>query len=144
MKLQKVYSTGKILNRLLYDQVKSFDAINPSFKLCDDEFKDNRDWWAIVVRKKLIAYCGCLYKDGICIFVRVWVHKDYRGKGLQRRMIKARVAAARKRKCKKAITYTKMWNYPSANNLIKEQFLIYRPEYAYGGDEMLYFYKKLK
>ena len=91
----------------------------------------------------IIAYCGCLYSDGVCIFVRAWVHKKFRGKGLQRKMIKARLKAAIGFRCYTAITYTTHDNVHSANNLFKMGFNMYNPEYAYVGRGMLYFRKAL-
>jgi len=57
-------------------------------------------------------------------------------------IIKIRLKAAKENSFV-AITYTTKDNYPSANNLISCGFKFYFPEYAYGGDEMLYFHKDL-
>lgn len=141
MKLQKIYSQGKILNSSLYDELKALDA--RVFFGCADEFKENRDWWVIMSGNRIVAYCGCLYSEGVCIFVRAWVHAEYRGQGIQRRMIKIRIKAAR-RACETVITYTTADNYPSANNLIKCGFLLYHPAYNYAGTEMIYFRKVIK
>ena len=136
--MRKIYSQGKILNRSLYDELQVLDA--RVFYGCGNEFKENRDWWVRVAGNRIVAYCGCLYSEGVCIFVRAWVHADYRGQGMQRKMIRLRVKAAR-RDCSVAITYTTSDNYPSANNLIREGFLLYQPAYMYAGDRMLYFKK---
>jgi len=58
-------------------------------------------------------------------------------------MIKARIRAA-KEVSKVAITYTTHDNYLSANNLIKEKFLLYIPHNSYAGTDKLYFKKLLK
>lgn len=139
MQTIKIFSHGKVLSQKLYEEVMALDA--RVFPGCNNEFKENRDWWVICAGNRIIAYCGSLYSQGICIFVRAWVHADYRGQGLQRKMIQVRLRAAKG--CSAVITYTTADNYPSANNLIKKGFLLYMPEYAYAGREMLYFKKSL-
>lgn len=104
-----------------------------------DEFKHNREWWVIENAGQIIAYCGSAYKDGICIFVRAWVSSKHRGKGIHTKLIKARIKAANKHNCKWAITYTTHDNVNSANNLFKNGFRLYIPEYRYAGIEMIYF-----
>lgn len=140
MRLQKIYSQGIVKNQQLYEYLQKQDGY--VFPNCDNEFKSNRDWWVTLDNGFIVAYCGCLYSQGICIFVRAWVHKRYRGKGLQRKMIKARLKAA-KTQCKTAITYTMPNNIHSINNLFKSGFTVYNPEYAYAGREMLYFKRKV-
>lgn len=138
MRLTKIFSNGKIINELLYEQLKKLDA--KCFPNCYNEFKENREWWIIEQGNIIIAYCGSWYKDGICMFNRAWVHPDYRGQGIQKRMIKARLRAA-KRYGNTAITYTTVDNDKSANNLIRFGFKLYVPEYKYAGKEMVYFIK---
>ena len=140
MRLQKVYSQGRELMPSVYADLQALDA--RVFYGCGNEFKSNRDWWVVISGNRIVAYCGCLYSDGVCIFVRAWVHADYRGRGLQRKMIRQRIKAAR-RDCTTAITYTTADNYASANNLIKEGFLLYHPAYSYAGNGMLYFKRKV-
>jgi len=140
MKTLKVFSRGVLLNPTLYSELKALDY--KVFSGCNDEFKPNRDWWVFVSDNKIVGYCGCSFIDKICIFVRAWVHKDYRGNGLQKKMIRLRLKSAYD--CYIAITYTTTDNYPSANNLISQVFKLYSPEYAYAGRQMLYFQKELK
>lgn len=139
MRLQKVYSLGRIINAELYQRLIHLDLV--VFPDCGNEFiKDNREWWVIQENGKIVAFCGCLYTPyGICIFNRAWVYKPYRGKGIQKKMIKARIKAA-KQHCTSIITYTTTDNIVSANNLLKLGFLLYIPKYKWVG-EQLYFYK---
>jgi len=140
MKTIKVFSRGKELNTKLYQELKELDY--KVFNGCDNEFKPNRDWWVIVSANKIVAYCGCSFNENICIFVRAWVQKEYRGQGLQKKMIKLRLKSAFD--CRIAITYTTVDNYPSINSLISQRFKLFSPEYAYAGRQMLYFQKELK
>lgn len=139
MKTIKVFNRGKVLNPNLYEELRQLDY--KVFSGCNDEFKPNRDWWVIISGNVIIGYCGCAFTEGLCIFVRAWVQKDYRGHGLQKKMIKLRIRSAYD--CHIAITYTTIDNYPSANSLISQGFKLYSPEYAYAGREMLYFQKEL-
>lgn len=137
MRLRKIFSLGKIIDKDLYKRLIKLDSI--VFSGANNEFLKNREWWVIVDKKKIIAFCGCLYSiDGICIFVRAWVYEEYRGQGIQKQMIIERLKAAKKKSCKTAITYTTYSNFISANNLFKCGFLLYNPEYKYSGG-MLYF-----
>jgi GNAT superfamily N-acetyltransferase len=138
MRFQKIFSNGKVNNARLYEQLKVLDA--KVFFGCGDEFKNNRDWWVIEHANKIIAYCGCWYRDGVCMFCRAWVQQDYRGRGLHHRMINIRINAAKKIN-HTPITYTTVNNFKSANNLIKHGFLIYQPSYKYAGDDVIYFKK---
>jgi GNAT superfamily N-acetyltransferase len=139
MKTIKVFSRGKIISPILYSDLKLLDY--KVFAGCNDEFLSNRDWWVMISGNNIVGYCGCAFTKGICIFVRAWVHRDYRGQGLQKKMIKLRIKSAYD--CHIAITYTTLDNYPSANSLISQGFKLYSPEYAYAGREMLYFQKEL-
>lgn len=139
MKTIKVFSRGKVISSSLYADLKALDY--KVFAGCNDEFKDNRDWWVMISGNKIVGYCGCGFTEGICLFVRAWVHKDYRGQGLQKKMIKLRIKSAYD--CHVVVTYTTNDNYPSANSLISQGFKLFSPEYAYAGREMLYFQKEL-
>lgn len=142
MKTKKVFSFGKTLDARLYERVQIMDK--NIFFGCNNEFKPNREWWVILNDiGNIIAYCGSIYTEGICIYIRAWVRKDHRGKGLQKKLINIRYKAALKHS-RTVITYTTSDNYPSANNLISQGFKLYFPEYTYGGSEMLYWIKQIK
>jgi GNAT superfamily N-acetyltransferase len=138
----KVFDQGKIIDIDLYLKLQDVENNNVNFKGCPNEFKTNRTWWVEVDKKGLIiAYCGSIYSEGICILNRAWVKKQYRGKGFHKKMIQIRLRAAKKT-CTVAITYTIYTNFASANNLISQGFKLYEPVYKYGG-EVLYFTKQL-
>lgn len=142
MRLIKIFSQGTVLNEHAYDSLRMLDQ-HIVFPGCNNEFQKNREWWVMQdVSGMIIAYCGCLLSQGVCIFVRAWVHSSVRGKGLQRKMIKARIKTA-KETCQVAITYTTKDNIASINNLIKEGFLIYIPQEKYSGTEVLYWRRQL-
>jgi GNAT superfamily N-acetyltransferase len=143
-KITKVYNRGKVLNQADYEKLQHIELNNPNFKGCGNEFKENRDWWVIKnTRGRIIAYCGSIYTHGFVIFNRAWVDRKYRGKGIQKSLIKIRLKSAA-RYGNTAITYTLIDNFPSANSLISCGFKLYAPEYAYAGKNVLYFQKKLR
>ena len=142
MRLIKIFSFGNILAKDAYEQLRKLDYNNPNFKGCEDEFKQNREWWIMLDQGEIIAYCGSIYSKGICIFNRAWVKKSHRGQGIHLKMIKIRLKTASSFN-HIAITYTTLDNFSSANNLISCGFRLYLPEYSYGGSDKLYFQKIL-
>jgi GNAT superfamily N-acetyltransferase len=74
---------------------------------------------------------------------RAGVLPDARGRGTQRKLIRARLREARARGCSVAITYVAADNLASMNNLVSEGFRFYDPEYAWAGSEFLYLARKL-
>ena len=137
-----LFSFGSIYIEDLYQQLQVM--VFNIFAGCNNEFHNNREWWAFIDDEgKVGAYCGSIYANNICIMIRAWVKKKHRGKGLQKKLIKTRINAAKIQDCHTIITYTTKDNYPSANNLISQGFKLYFPEYAYGGNEMLYWSKKI-
>jgi len=140
LRLVKVFSWGTVIKPNLYERLQALDA--RVFVDAKNEFKENREWWVIEDNGQIIAYCGSLYIDGVCIFVRAWVHRPYRGNGLQSRMIKLRLKAAKS--CYKAITYVHPDGISSMNHLVNNGFRFYVPQAKYAGDGFLYFYKDMK
>ena len=140
-KLRKIFSFGKVYNQDLYERLQALDK--RVFVDAKNEFKEYREWWVMVDNDTIIAYCGSLYADGVCLFVRAWVHRPFRGKGLQRKMIKLRLKAGKSLACYRAITYVYTDGTTSMNNLINTGFRLYNPQYKYAGNEFLYFYKDL-
>jgi GNAT superfamily N-acetyltransferase len=141
MRLVKIFNEGKVINETLYEKLQALDDI--CFPGAEGEFQKNRDWWVCCIDGEIIAYCGCIYSYDLCIFNRAWVHKSFRGRGLQRKMIKARLKAAIGR-CNLAVTYTMSNNLVSANNLIKSKFLLYTPSWKWAGNDCLYFCKNVR
>lgn len=76
--------------------------------------------------------------------VRSGVVTKWRGQGLQKRLIKARVNMARRHGFSSVITYVLDWNLASANSLISCGFKLYTPNVKYAGNKAYYFKKPLK
>lgn len=102
-------------------------------------------WWVAILDGVPVGYAGARVCDeGEAVFLsRAGVLKEARGKGIQRRLIRARVLWARKQKADCVITYTSISNCPSSNNLAAFGFQLWRPEWKWVGAEYLYWKFKL-
>lgn len=116
----------------------------------DEAVKPEGSWWWVIRdwRGRAIAFAGmraCQHEanKGLALLTRAGVRTRHRGKGLQKRLIKARVAMARRHGFREVIAYVLSWNLASANNLITCGFRLYTPESKYAGDKALYFRKRL-
>jgi len=104
-------------------------------------------WWIMYDRNKYPAGfaglvpsnrwidCGYLSRAGILLY--------HRGKGLQKRLIHARILKARKLGYEYLFSDTHD-NVPSVNNLIACGFKLYDPRTPYGAEKTLYWRLKLK
>ena len=104
-------------------------------------------WWVAWQDTKAVGFCGLARatdkKGPYGILLRAAVAPEARGQGIQRRMIKVRDACARKQGLRCVLTYTAGYNITSANNLIREGYILYKPHYAWGLRQGLYFWKAL-
>lgn len=89
------------------------------------------DWWALEMLGfvfsssdlpvwELVGYAGgrVIPETGAYYLSRAMVLPEYRGRGLQKRLIRARVAHARRLGCPRVVTYTNPVNVASNNSLI--------------------------
>jgi GNAT superfamily N-acetyltransferase len=82
--------------------------------------------------------------DRVVYLDRAGVAPVARGRGLQRRLIRARLAWARAQGATHAVTYTLPFNVVSSNNLIKTGFRMYDPKRPWAGrDGALYWIKSV-
>lgn len=108
-----------------------------------EEIKHHIFWVGWCKGEKTSLSSMVVLEDGLCYLSSTVVLPEFRGKRLQRRHIKARLAEAKKQGCKQVVTYTHLKNYASANNLIKEGFLLYEPECKWAGYNQIYWLKTL-
>jgi GNAT superfamily N-acetyltransferase len=103
------------------------------------------EWW--VARDgagKPVAYAGARPMRSVpggCWLSRCAVVAEARGAGLQRRLLRVRLAWARRHGLTEAYTYTVPGNAPSMNNLIRCGFRTYVDDYC--GDGVVYWVKSL-
>jgi GNAT superfamily N-acetyltransferase len=129
----------KIVSLLTYLQKKCL----PADDICS---LDSGYWWIVygdnnipvgfagMVRSHSWSDCGYLCRAGIL--------ETYRGNGLQKKLINARIAQAKKLGWNWVITDTTN-NPASANSLIKRGFKLYEPTKPWAFDHSLYWRKKI-
>lgn len=105
-------------------------------------------WWIVWQDKTPVAYAGMrLCKDprnlGLAFLNRAGVVPGHRGRGLQKRLIRARVAAARRLAVNELVTYVMIYNVASINSLVNCGFRFYVPATKWGGTTAVYLCKAL-
>lgn len=115
--------------------------------LPDDDpiFPEDGVWWVGYDNKQPIAFCvvrpSYQWKDTVYL-ARSGVLPYWRGKGLQKRMIRIRESYARRNGFVWAITDTTE-NPPSANSLARVGYQMFEPAKPWALDTSLYWRKKL-
>ena len=109
---------------------------------------DGSMWWLAYRKEEPVAYAGLrpcreAHNAGLGFLCRVGVVARHRGHGLQRRLIRAREAAARSLGLRELVTYVVLWNCPSINSLVRCGYRFYRPATKWGGKTALYLCKRL-
>jgi len=123
--------------------IKLVDSIlNKCFVAGDGPYhKPNTVWWILYDEKIPIGTAGLTIENNEGFLCRVAILPEYRGKGLQKKLIKTRVRKAKKLGLTRVFTYTFLNNPQSCNSLIKTGFKMYRPAYQWAGTDALYWYK---
>ncbi|MBE7466745.1 MAG: GNAT family N-acetyltransferase [Planctomycetes bacterium] len=88
-----------------------------------------------VVGPVLVGYGILRWNGEVAHLERSAVEREYRGRGIQRQLIRARLRMAQKLGAKRVLTYTHRNNWPSANNLIGLGFRLRR----YQAKEFIHF-----
>lgn len=110
---------------------------------------ENSLWWVVWCGREPVAYAGLRVCEGapnlgLGFLSRAGVVAKHRGKGLQKRLIRAREAEARALGLKELVTYVAHWNCPSINSLAACGYKHYRPATKWGGKEAVYLRKQLR
>ena len=113
-----------------------------------DEVPDlsNGFWWLMWDGSTPVAFCGleyCQYYQNSGYLARAAVAWDYRGNGLQKRLIRVRIAKARALGFKWLVTDTYATNHPSSNSLIRCGFKLFKPWSEWGSEGSLYWGHRL-
>lgn len=106
-------------------------------------------WWLVWRGKEAVAYAGLRpckneHNAGVGFLCRVGVVPRHRGRGLQKRLVRAREAAARAIGLGELVTYCVPWNCASINSLVACGYRFYRPGTKWGGAGAVYLRKRLK
>jgi GNAT superfamily N-acetyltransferase len=100
-------------------------------------------WWLVLdMDDQPVAFGGLSRCGDVAYLRRAGVLENARGVGLQRRLIRARVAHARRSGAGRVVTYTMPHNVASMRNLISEGFSPVSGHY-YVGSGVVYWGKSL-
>lgn len=105
-------------------------------------------WWVAWEGKEPVAFAGlrlCALPEnrGLGFLCRAGVIPAYRGRGLQKKLIRVREAAARQLGMNELVTYCICSNAPSMNSLVACGYRFYSPATKYGGPGAVYLRRKL-
>lgn len=90
---------------------------------------ENGIWWVAYDGKKSVGYGGMRWLNGRVVeFVRAGVVPGYRGRGIHKKLIQARIRYAARMGATSVVTYT-VRNLPSSNALISCGFRHYAPRW---------------
>jgi len=84
---------------------------------------DDREWWVVWHGEVSVAYAALRITGSCAWFSICGVVEAHRGHGLQKRLITARLAFAKKKGIASVYTYTINGNHPSARSLIHKGFV---------------------
>lgn len=106
----------------------------------------NGHWWLAWSQGKPVAFAGMWSsrsEDSGGYLCRAGVVDGHRGRGLQRRLIRARERKARALGWRVMFTDTLRDNAASANNLIACGYRVFLPKVPWGGPDAVYWRKAL-
>jgi GNAT superfamily N-acetyltransferase len=85
-------------------------------------------WWVAVAAGEIVGFASArLLEDSNALLNSAGVLRSWRGQGIQKRLIRARVRWAQRAGARRAVTYTMPHNAPSANSLIRCGFRHFTP-----------------
>lgn len=107
--------------------------------------KDGCYWWVAFDGPEPVAFAGLKpltgQNGGLAFLCRAGVLRSARGQGLQKRLIRVRLARARAAGLSQVLTYTHPLNFESASNLLKCGMRFHEPPFEWGCKGAMYFSK---
>jgi GNAT superfamily N-acetyltransferase len=121
-----MYQIKKV--KLSGPNIKTIRFLNSECFLKESYFKIRGiHWWLAYKGDEPIGFAGCsIEKNGEAVFHRTGILFDHRGHGLQRKFIRECLSWASAHGAKYMTAYCTPENVWSANNFIKEGFLMYQ------------------
>lgn len=141
IRIKAVEPTPSVIKQILELDRKCFPQDEPM------KLKDIRSgfWWFGYKDGELVSYIGfipSILGPGVLYFKRVGVLEHARGYGLQRRLMQAGERKGRKLGWHTIVTDTTQ-NVPSANNIIREGYLLFNPNFPWAFPDTLYWRKSI-
>jgi GNAT superfamily N-acetyltransferase len=102
-------------------------------------------WWVLDGSPRA-GYCGAyVTADGVTVkMTAAYVAPEYRGAGIQRRMLQIRTQFGRARGCDTAYTYTWIENIASQRSIVRAGFLPVRCKLGPEGEAWIVYEKSLR
>jgi GNAT superfamily N-acetyltransferase len=117
------------------------EAIRSWYAELGGRWEEGGYYWGAFEGRRLIGYAGLIpsrrFSDAVYLHC-AGVLPEARGKRLQRRLIRTRLAWARRSGYLWAVTYVMPYNVPSLRSLIACGFRPYTPAIAWGGRDVVY------
>ena len=137
----------KRVNNIFIVDAKLTEHLKNTWEIVPDSWKSSKCYWWIVKDAKtgeIAGFSAMRIHDHLTFYVGpVEIFSKYRGQGLQLKLLKKKIAFAKKKVYTSIVSSTEAWNYWSSNNLIKAGFRL-RAEWEGMKDERnLYWEKKL-
>lgn len=113
----------KRLNIIRHLDCQIFDSDYPV------QLTENSIWWVVKVEGEVAGFAGLdlNFNHKEAFLCRCGILPKFRGKGLQKRLLKVRERYARTQNIKALWTYTSVHNVSSMNSLIKNGYKTYLP-----------------
>jgi GNAT superfamily N-acetyltransferase len=129
-RLQLKPSHDQALNRALFRQ---------AFPV-DHWVGDHHAFWVLWDGPTPAGFCSAVHlvRDNTVFLSSAGVFAPYQGRGLQRRLIQARLRWARRLGATTAVTYVRHSNPVSLVNLLRTGFQIYSPQVNWAGRDVWY------
>lgn len=143
MKIRRVDNSDLLIQKAL----RELDLVCfPDTKNEAPPLVDSGTWWVAMDGKKAAGY-ACIrpsYQRGDTAYLsRAGVMPEYRGRGLQKKLIRVRLAWARANGYDRAVTDSVSGNVASSNSLIACGFKLFRPAYLWSFTHALYWQRDL-
>jgi GNAT superfamily N-acetyltransferase len=102
------------------------------------------DWWGAWCGHELVGYAGGRFIEGVYYLTRAGVAYGFRGRGIQKRLIRVRLRHAETLGAEWCVTYTVVGNPASVNSLIACGFRSYNPQAPWVGEGVNYWRRALR
>lgn len=129
-----VHEPARVIDKGIEDQL---DSLERSLLSISTDKRKSYCWLATVGDE--VAGYACMEKRGTWgLLSSAGVLKRFRRLGVHKMLIQSRIEKARELGWRYVATYTDKSNHQSANNLIRQGFLLYQPRSLYGCMGALY------
>lgn len=98
-------------------------------------------WWVALVGKDAAGFAALTPGDDYGYLSAAAVLRKFRGRGIQRKLIKARIDEARRRKWDRVVSYTYNDNVASANSLIDCGFRRFAPARPWDNPKLVQYWR---